>query len=437
VNLIRTGLLNAIAVAIRMLSAIVLNKVLAIYVGPAGYALIGQFQNLVSMLTTFASGAVNTGVTKGTAQHFDDPERQVRIWRTAGTIATVGAGTIGLLLACFHTQFARQFLGDERFGRVFVWLGASLVFIALNGLLLAILNGKKQIGLFVLINIAGSLIGLAVTGGLSVLFGLEGALMALSVNQAMVFVVSATLCARQPWFRFSMLYGRIDRAALRDLLKFTAMALTSAAMVPLVQILIRNHLMLEFGHESAGYWEALMRISGLYLTIVTVPLSVYYLPRLAEIRQIDELKREVLSGYRIIVPVTMLGGASIFLLRDFITLTLFTPEFLPMRDLFGWQMIGDVLKICSWLLGYVLIGRGMMLPYIISEVIFGVMWYLLVLVFTLAFGLQGAQMAYAATYGLYFPSLAFLLLLRVKRLSFQNEINKADRGNHGIKTNAQ
>lgn len=414
-TLIRAGLLNAIAVAIRMLSAVVLNKILAIYVGPGGYALIGQFQNLVSILTTFASGAVNTGVTKGTAQHFDDTDRQVRLWRTAGTLTIGGAGSVGLLLALFHGSLAQQFLGDQRFGNVFVWLGVSLVFIALNGLLLAILNGKKLVGIFVLINIAGSLIGLAITGALAVLFGLEGALIALSVNQAIVFLVSATLCARQPWFSFAMLFGRIDPAALRELLKFTAMALTSAAMVPLTQILIRNHLMDHFGAESAGYWEALMRISGLYLTLVTVPLSVYFLPRIAEIRQFSELKREILDGYKIIIPITALGALAIFLLRDFITLVLFTPQFLPMRELFGWQMVGDVVKICGWLLGYVLIGRGMARAFIITEVLFGAIWYILVLVFTHAFGLQGAQMAYFANYAIYLCVLVFIFYIKASR----------------------
>lgn len=408
-TLIKTGLLNAVAVAIRILSAIALNKILAIYVGPAGYALIGQFQNLVTMLTTFASGAVNTGVTKGTAEHFDDPEHQVRIWRTAGTMAIVGAGTTGLVIAIFHTVLAELFLGDQALGRVFVWLGFSLVFVALNGLLLAILNGKKQIGSFVLINIAGSLVGLAVTAALSVWFGLEGALIALSVNQAIVFLVSATLCMRQPWFRISMLFGRIDQRVLRELLKFAAMALTSAAVVPLTQILIRDHLMREFGADSAGYWEALMRISGLYLMIVTVPLSVYYLPRIAEIRDPAELKREILSGYRIIVPVTALGALVIYLLRDFITLALFTPEFSPMRDLFAWQMIGDVTKICGWLLGYVLIGRGMMRAFIASEIAFGAIWYLSSVISTSTFGLPGIAFSYFFTYALYLLVMIFVL----------------------------
>ena len=89
-TLIKTSLLNGIAVAIKMLTLLGINKILAIYVGPAGYAAIGQFQNAVTMITTFASGAINTGVTKYTAEYYQDEERQRLVWRTAGTIALLG-----------------------------------------------------------------------------------------------------------------------------------------------------------------------------------------------------------------------------------------------------------------------------------------------------------------------------------------------------------
>lgn len=414
-TLVQTGFLNAIAVAIRILSSIVLNKILAIYVGPSGYAIIGQFQNLVTMLTTFANGATNTGVTKGTAEHFDDPDRQVRLWRTAGTITIVGSAVVGLGLALFSRSLAQMLLGDENLASVLIWLGVSLVFIALNGLLLAILNGKKAIKLFVMITIAGSLIGLGMTGALTVAFGLEGALTALSVNQAIVFLVTAVACLREPWFRPSMLVGAIDRDALRELLKFTAMALTSAIMVPLTQLFIRDHLIDDFGLASAGYWDALTRISALYLMVVTVPLSIYYLPRLAEIRDMGELKREIFSGYKLIVPVTILGAVTIYLLRDVIILILFTPDFAPMRDLFAWQTVGDLLKISSWLLGYILIARGMMKPFIATEILFGFSWYILVRLLTPYFGLGGAQIAYAINYLLYIVALSFILHNFLKR----------------------
>ncbi len=63
-SLVKTSLLNGIAVIVKMLSALMLNKVLAIYVGPSGYAIIGQFQNVASILVSFSGGVLATGVTK-------------------------------------------------------------------------------------------------------------------------------------------------------------------------------------------------------------------------------------------------------------------------------------------------------------------------------------------------------------------------------------
>ena len=68
-NLIRTSLLNGVAVLIKMIALLGINKVLAVYVGPAGYAAVGQFQNAVQMITTCASGAINTGVPNYTAEY--------------------------------------------------------------------------------------------------------------------------------------------------------------------------------------------------------------------------------------------------------------------------------------------------------------------------------------------------------------------------------
>ena len=63
--------------------------------------------------------------------------------------------------------------------------------------------------------------------------------------------------------------------------------------------MIRNHLGLAFGLKAAGYWEALMRVSNLYLMLVTTPLAVYYLPTLSQIVNRADLRREICRGERI------------------------------------------------------------------------------------------------------------------------------------------
>lgn len=392
-----------------MLTMLGLNKILAIYVGPAGYAAIGNFQNAAQMITTFASGAINTGVVKYTAEYHDDEEKQRQVWRTAGTIAVLGSVITGIGVAVFSKQIAQWFLQDESYNTVFIWFSVTLVFFIFNTLLLAILNGKKEIHRYIIANIAGSLFSLAVTSALAVQFGLHGALTALAIHPSFAFVITLYLCYKADWFKFSYLFGRLDKQVVLNLSKYTAMALTSAACVPVSHILIRTHLADTLGMDAAGYWEAMWRLSAAYLMLVTTTLSLYYLPKLSELKDPKEIKAEILQGYKIILPVAAACGLVIYLLRDFIIGVLFTSDFIPMRDLFAWQMVGDTLKIGSWILAYLMLGKAMMKLFIASEIVFAAGFYAWTYFLTDIYGLEGVTIAHAVNYAVYWVVMAIFI----------------------------
>lgn len=407
-SLAKTSLYNGIAVIIRVASVLVLNKILAVYVGPIGYAVIGQFQNAVAILTSLAGGVVATGVTKATAQHFDDEAKQRAIWQTAVRFSLMASLIVAGGLMILSDTMAQWLLHKAEMGGVFFWLALTLPALALNNLLLAIINGKKEIGIYVAANIIGSLIGLIVTGMLTFRFGLYGALLALAVNPALTLLATGVFVFKKEWFGLSAIWGRIDAGALRELAGFGLMAVTTACMVPLTHMLIRDYLSTQLGLQAAGYWQALWKISDIYLLLITGTLSVYYLPRIAEIRTAGELRSEIAKTYRFLLPLTVLGATSIFLLRDFIIRVLFTEDFIPMRELFPWQLAGDVIKMSAWMLGYVVIGRGLVKFFVAKEIGVGIAFVLLTRLYVGEFGLPGVTAAYALTY---LANWAFLILI--------------------------
>lgn len=93
------------------------------------------------------------------------------------------------------------------------------------------------------------------------------------------------------------------------------------------------------------------RISGLYLLFVTTSFSVYYLPKLSEIKT-QVLLKEIIKTYKIITPIIVISLILIFLLKNLVINVLFTKEFYPMKDLFFWQLLGDFFKIMSWILAF-------------------------------------------------------------------------------------
>ena len=101
-NLLKTSVLNGVAVLIKTATMFLLNKILAVYVGPAGYAAIGQFQNFIQMITTFAGSAVTTAVVKYTAEYHEDEIKQRTVWQTAGSIVLIFSFIVTFLVLIFH-----------------------------------------------------------------------------------------------------------------------------------------------------------------------------------------------------------------------------------------------------------------------------------------------------------------------------------------------
>ncbi|WP_312585624.1 MULTISPECIES: O-antigen translocase [Acinetobacter] len=413
-NLLRTSVLNGVAVLIKTITMFVLNKILAVYLGPTGYAAIGQFQNFIQMVTTFAGSAINTAVVKYTAEYHEDESKQRAIWKTAGSIIFLFSLIFAFLILIFQGQLSLYIFHSLKYQTVFIWFAVFLIFFNFNTLFLAILNGKKEILKLVLANIAGSLFALIITSVLAIKLHLYGALVALSIYQSIAFIVTLFLCYRANWFKFSSLLGKIDLEITKKFSSFILMALVSAICVPLSQILIRAYLTQEFSLAYAGYWEAMIRLSTVYLMLVTTTLGVYYLPRLSELNKIDEIKKEVYLGYKFLFPLTVIGGIIVFVLRDWIINLLFTPSFAPMQDLFFWQMMGDALKIGSWILAYLMLSKAMTKLYISTEIIFTLSLIALTYICTQFFGFKGVSIAHLINYGMYWIVISLFIFKQLK-----------------------
>ena len=301
-------------------------------------------------------------------------------------------------------------------GTVFIGLGLALPAIALNSLLLAIINGKKDVVTYVSANIVGSVLSLVVVGVLTYFGGLYGALMAIAISPAASLLATAALVARRDWFKTAYLWGKLNRPVVKELSGFGLMGLTTAIMSPLAFMFIRNHLSQTLGLNAAGFWQASWKISEIYLMLITLTLSMYYLPRLAEIKTRAELGKEIAKVYSVVLPMVITGALVMYLLRDFIVERLFSNEFAPMRELFFWQLTGDILKIGSWILSYIMLGRAMVRTFVLTEVLFSLSFYALTVILVSTNGLQGVAMAYAANYLMYWIVMAILVKNEMKKM---------------------
>jgi len=421
-NLIKTSIWTALSTLIKLMTGVVSSKIIAIYIGPAGMAVTGNLANFLSIASTFASGATNAGVVKYVAEYHDDQERKNKIISTALVLSMICSVVISLPTIVFSKQLSVLFLKDAQYASIFVVFGFTLIMFALNGIMLAIINGQKDIKKFTIINIVANLFGFAFSAVMIIYFRLYGALMAMAISQSIVFIITLIFIFKEKWFSLKIVKSGMHKGSAKQLFKFSIMSIVSILTVPIAQLVLRNYIIDHFSAQSAGYWEAVSKISGIYLMIITTSLATYYLPRLSELKENMELRKEIFNGYKILLPLTIVLSLAIFFSRDLIIYLLFTKEFLPVREYFTFQLIGDFFKISSWIIAYLMIAKAMGKLFIVTEIVFSVSYVGLSYLFMQHYGAIGITYGYAVNYAIY---LVFMMwVFRGMLFSNKLEVNQ-------------
>jgi PST family polysaccharide transporter len=414
VNILGAGFYSAIGTAARLFAALVIVKLVAVLAGPEGVGRLGQLQSLMTVLAVLAGGGISAGIVKYVAEYRHDRERLERLLSAALCYSLAASIVIGCITLVFSGPITLWLLGDLRYANLIRLLAAAQFGIALLNYILSVVNGFMDVRRLALIQAAGSLLVIAAALGLSHWLHLFGVLLALVAGQLLWLAIGLPAWWRSPYFRRGMLRVRFDREMTGRLAAFSMMTLTSALLGPLVNIAVRDQLAWRFGWEQVGYWQAVSRVSDAYLLFITTAINIYYLPRLASIDGRAELIGELRKAYRYLMPAVVVLAAAIYVARDWVTRLLFNAQFGGAMALYAPQLLGDVVKIASFVLSYVMLAKAMTRLFVVSECVFAASYLALVYAFSARFGLIGAMYAFALNYVLYF---AFNLLVARRYLA--------------------
>jgi PST family polysaccharide transporter len=400
-SILRAGVYSAAAAGARLVAGLLVVKLVALFAGPEGVGKMGQFMSVMSLLAVLAGGGIASGVTKYVAEYRDSPERLQSLVTSGLSFSLATSVVAGAVSVTFAEQLAVWLLGDASY-RSLIWvLAVAQSMIALHNYLVAIINGFMDVRRVALIHVVGATVSVVITALLSWRYQLYGALLALVVGQGALVFVSAALAWRSGYLRPEFLRLSRDSEMIGKLLRFSAMTLTSALLPPVVHIWVRNHLAERFSWEQVGYWQAVSKISEAYLLCITMAISMYYLPKLSSIQVATAFRAELRSAYRIILPVVVAMAIVLYVLREWVLLLLFTPEFTSASHLFLPQLVGDVIKIAAFLQSYIMIAKALTRAFLFSEVLFSLTYVALVYLLVDPYGLIGAMYAFTINYAFY------------------------------------
>lgn len=398
----------------KMAMGFAIAKLVAIYTGPSGMALLGQIQGFVAAMTGVINAPVSNGIIRFTSENSKKGISECSPWWRASVIWVIAIFIVLLPLSVlFCKSLSAYFFGDIKFFWIIILTVLLLPLSALGTLLLSIINGFQNHRRFIALNFFSVLISSTAMIILIVRYNIQGAIIAAAIQSAIIGIVILIINLNQRWMHVKNFIGKMSLLEINGIGKYVLMAMTSALVMPVALLIIRNILVQYTGWQGTGLWQAVWKISEVYLGVITIALSTYYLPKLSQLKDLDSIILEVTSTAKIIVPFICLIAVMVFICRDFLINMLFTSEFREARELFSVQLCGDVVKVIAWLYAFPMLSRCAVKWYLFTEILFGVLFVTLAYILIPIFLLQGANYAYLVSYILY----GFVIITNIKRFS--------------------
>lgn len=415
-SLAKASLWTAGSTLIKIGVGLLVVKLLAVAYGPAGVGQAGNFRQLVTVLGVLSGAGIFNGITKYVAQYHQDPQRLRLAVGTASSIV-LGFSTLLALVFLFAAEpISIGLFGHARYVNVVRAVAFIQMGIAYANLFQAVLKGYRDAMGNALSVIGGSLIGVAAYALCFTLGGYEGALVGLALVPALVALPAGVLLWRRSPMPLRHLLPVWDGALAGHLGKFTIMALITSVTLPVAYVMMRNLLARHYGWDAVGIWQGVSSISDAYLQFITASFSVYLLPTLSRLVDKQAISQEIVRSLKFVLPAVAAASFAVWLLRDVAIWLLFSDKFTAMRDLFAWQLVGDVLKVGAYVYGYLVIAKAALRFYILTEV----SQFLLLTLFSHwlipLHGALGAAQAYMATYIVYFALCSCVFILYRRRV---------------------
>ncbi|GGW71561.1 PST family polysaccharide transporter [Winogradskyella epiphytica] len=393
--------LNAVVITIRLVLSAFVQRLLAVTVGEAGYASIGQIRNLLAMLTATSTLGTFSGLVKYVAEFKQDQSELTKIFSTVSCFLLMGS--IGSAAVLF---FGATFLSDYLFNSqdyiyLFQLLAVIVPFIGIGRVVNAVVSGLSDYKKYAKIELISYLLAtIALVIGLYI-SDLTGILIAISIAPVIQLIVLAVVFGKtlQKYVHFKTLKLRL--VYKNKLLAFTLMSFVSTFLLNYVELDIRTMVAEKINVNEAGYWTAVTFISKNYMVFATGLFTLYVLPKFASINGKVEFKSEVINIYKTILPIFALGMLIVYLLRDYIIKFIF-PDFIGMEPLFKWQLMGDFVRLSSLVLAHQFLAKRLVKSFIFTEIISLGLFFGLTQLFIPYFGTEGVVIAHLVRYILYF-----------------------------------
>ena len=416
-NFIKTSFLSGLSTAISLLARLISTKIVAVYLGTNGMFLMGQLKDFLRLGNTIGSFGIENGIVKYVSEYDNDKIKLSNIIGTSFKINFTSALIFSGLIIIFKNQIADflQINFSENF--YFLILIFSIISASIHTCFLSIYNGLNKIKLYVLVNIFSNIISAIILVILVLEMEIIGAFYALAINQIFSLLINVIFFFIYKPFEIGWVFKKFVYDNLKKLSSFSIMAVVGPTCLIISTFIVRDFIFAEFGSDYAGSWEAMWRISAIYLLFLITTFKFYLIPTFSKLDD-NELKKEVFKIWKVVIPIIIIITAGVYITKDLIINILLSEEFILINTIIFFHLLGDIIKINCWVLGNIMISKADTKSFIFFQIEWSVIFVALTYLFIGKYGFVGVSISYFITYIIHFS----LLNLYFRKLLWINKV---------------
>lgn len=372
--------------------------------------LLGMYQSILATASSLAGMGVSFSAVRQIAEaRGKGDEQRIREIVYVIRVLTIALGAVGAatVFMC-RESIARWTFGDSTNAEFVGWLSIGIFMTVASQSLTSLLQGYRRIGDQARLQVWSGAVGTALAISAVLLLGKVGVVIFI-VAAPFVVALFAWNYARDIGVKVTTVGFRPFRIEARRMLGIGIAVMVGGALQGWALLALRSHITQTFGLDVTGLFQAAWALSFIYMGFMFDAMGKDYYPRLTE-NAGDPDKTAQLMREQINVAILLAGPIIVAMIgfSPLIVRVLYSGSFVDAAPVIQWMGLGNLLKVVSWPLGFIILAQGRSSLFLALEITWIVALLGVGLIFERSLGLQAVGVAFMAAYAMNFLLLYFV-----------------------------
>ena len=398
VNVLKTMSVLASVRVVTIISSLIKNKVISIFLGTEGVGLFGVLQNFQSLSSAFFGFGVSKSSVRDISFSKSSNNSNVEVSKMAKTAfyLTLLLSLVGnVIIILFSNELSELTFDSNKYSIYIKVMSLSIFFNILFNGQQAIIQGLREVKILAKSAALSAFIGVLISVPLYFFFKLDGVIYAFICSSLISFLVSKRYSKKLNLTEVNLKLSEFVVNS-KNMLVLGGSLMIVSVMVSLYGFVLKSYLVKVGGLEVVGVYQSGYQILGGYFGLIFTSIALDYFPRISEVAN-DNIKinQEVdIQSKASLVLIAPLVVVIVFA-SDWIVQFLYSKEFLKTSSYLLYGSFGITFLPLGQILGMVFLAKNNTRIYLIMVFALQILFFVNSIVLYQYYDVKGLGMAFS------------------------------------------